>query len=285
MSRPRGPARRTSSARPDAIAVILARAGSKGVPGKNWRRIAGRACVWWTIDAARSAESVSRVIVSTDAPVVARIARRAGCEVVERPPDLASDRATVDSAARHAIESIERAAGRPLAPKTPIVLLYANVPVRPEGLIDRAVAMLRRRSQNADSVQSYQPVGKNHPMWTARMRPDGTVAPWEGLVLNGGVFRRQDLPPAYIPDGGVIVVTRRSLFLQVPSARPGPHAFFGLKRLGVINPEGSVVDIDEESDVLVAGAKLREAARRTRERGGSTPRGNPKRKDRPRAHR
>jgi CMP-N-acetylneuraminic acid synthetase len=264
-----------------AIAIILARAGSKGVPGKNWRRIAGRACVSWTIDAARDAATVERIIVSTDAPRVARIARRAGCEVVARPPELADDRATVDAAARHAIESIERASGRLLAPRTPIVLLYANVPVRPEGLIDRAVAMLRRRSQNADSVQSYHPVGKNHPWWTARLQPDGTIAPWEGLVLNHNTYRRQDLPHAYIPDGGVLVVTRRSLFLQVPGARPGPHAFFGLKRLGVINPEGSVVDIDEETDVLVASAKLRAAARQKRPER-KTPKN---RKDRPRAHR
>ena len=83
------------------------------------------------------------------------------------------------------------------------------------------------------------------------------MAPWEGDTLNGGVFRRQDLPPAYLPDGGALAVTRRALFLEIPSVPPGPHAFFGLDRRAVINPEGAVVDIDSPIDLIVADALLR----------------------------
>jgi CMP-N-acetylneuraminic acid synthetase len=109
-------------------------------------------------------------------------------------------------------------------------------------------------------VQSYSPVGKHHPWWTARVSEDGSVAPWEGEVLNHGVFRRQDLPGAHVPDGGVLAVTRRALFLDVPGVEPGPHAFFGRDRRGVLTGEGEVVDIDSRIDLLVADALLRERA-------------------------
>ncbi len=238
-----------------ALAIILARAGSKGVPGKNTALIAGRPCIAWTIDHAKSASRVARVVVSSDDAEAQRIARESGCEVVIRPAELANDTARIDDAARHAVIAAEagRAAGGD--PPGAIVILYANVPVRPPSLIDNAVALLAETG--ADSVQSYQQVGKNHPWWTARVDEAGSVRPWEGQVLNHGVFRRQDLPPAFIPDGAVIAVTRQSLFLEVPGVAPGPHAFFGSNRRGVVTPAGSVVDIDSPIDLLVADAMLR----------------------------
>lgn len=233
--------------------IILARAGSKGVPGKNHAMVGGRACIEWTIDAAKAAQSVTHIGVSTDSPEVAAVAAKAGCTVITRPSDLASDTATVDAAARHAVQNWT------LTPAaTHVVVLYANVPIRPAGLIDRAVELLR--SSGCDSVQSYAPVGKYHPWWTARLDASGQVRAWEGEVLNHNIFRRQDLPPAYIPDGGIIAVSRRALMLEIPGVPAGPHAFFGLDRRGVINPEGSVVDIDSPVDLVVADTLLRRAA-------------------------
>lgn len=236
----------------NATAIILGRAGSKGVPGKNIAPVAGKPCGLWTIDLARASTSVARVVVSTDDTTLASLARDRGATVVERPAELASDTARIDDAARHAVQQLEHTRSDPAAP---IVILYANVPVRPRDLIDRAVALLL--SSGCDSVQSYQTVGKHHPWWTARLDESGRVGPWEGDVLNHGVFRRQDLPPAFIPDGGIIALTRRALFCEIPGVSPGPHAFFGKDRRGVINPEGSVVDIDAPTDLLVADAILR----------------------------
>lgn len=237
-------------------AIILARAGSKGVPGKNVREVAGRPCIAWTVEHAQGSREVSRVVVSTDDARAAAVARELGAEVVERPADLASDTARVDDAARHAARALD--AGRPTHARDAVfVMLYANVPVRPAELTDRAVKLLRETG--CDSVQSYQAVGKHHPWWTAVVGKGGHVRPWEGEVLNHGVFRRQDLPAAHVPDGGVIALTRAALMLEVPGVTPGPHAFFGRDRRGVINPEGSVVDIDSEIDVVVAEAVLRGA--------------------------
>ncbi|MCA9305385.1 MAG: acylneuraminate cytidylyltransferase family protein [Phycisphaerales bacterium] len=233
------------------LAIILGRGGSKGVPGKNMREIAGRPCAAWTVDHALRAALVSRVIVSTDCPRLSTLALSMGVDVVARPAALASDTATVDDAARHALGEVGEDFGC-------VVILYANVPVRPDGLVDRAIELLSRTG--CDSVQSYAPVGKHHPWWTARVDDDGHVRPWEGDVLNHGVYRRQDLPAAFIPDGGVIAVTARALRMEIGGVGAGPHAFFGKDRRGVVNPEGSVIDIDSEVDLRVADSVLMERA-------------------------
>ena len=236
-----------------ALAVVLARAGSKGVPGKNVAPVGGRPCVAWTLDAALSSREVGRVVLSTDDARAAEVARGMGVGVVERPAELAGDLVRVDDAARHAVSDVER--GGRLAAAAPIVVLYGNVPIRPEGLIDRAVVLMRETG--CDSVQSYAPVGKHHPWWTVVVGDRGDVRAWDGGELFHGCYRRQDLPPAHVPDGGVMVVSRASLMEGTPGVS-GPHGFLGRVRRGVVNPEGSVVDIDSRYDLLVADAMLRD---------------------------
>lgn len=246
------------------LAVILARAGSKGVPGKNAALVAGRPCVAWTIDDARGARGVDRVVVSTDCSQVAACARAMGVEVIDRPAALATDGATVDDAARDCVARLYQSEDRACDGLRAVVLLYANAPVRASGLIDRAIELFD--ASGCDSVQSYAPVGKHHPWWTAVVGAEGEVRAWEGDVLNHGVFRRQDLPPAHVPDGGVLVVSARALFHRIEGVAPGPHAFLGKDRRGVLTREGDVVDIDTWIDLLVADAILRErveSARRT----------------------
>ena len=238
-----------------ALAIVLARAGSKGLPGKNTAPVAGKLCIVWTIEQALKSESVSRVVVSSDAPGVRAIAHGLGAEAHEREASLASDTATVDAAARSAVAWGDATGNADPSARDIIVILYANVPVRPSDLIDRAVALLVE--SGCDSVQSYAPVGKHHPWWTARLDDDGAVRPWAGEVLNHGVHRRQDLPPAFVPDGGVIAVTREALFGRIEGVEPAPHAFFGRDRRGIETREGEVIDIDSEIDLLVADAVLK----------------------------
>jgi len=235
-----------------ATAIILARAGSKGLPGKNHAIVGGQPCIQWTIDAAQNASTVSQVVVSTDDPDVISIANAAGCIVVERPGEFAHDTATIDSAARHAYESI---GSPPPNENAPIVILYANVPVRPAWLIDEAVKLLAK--SNCHSVQSYARVGKHHPWWTVKLSDDGTVEPWQGDVLYHNTFRRQDLPPAQVPDGGVIALTPDALMCRL-GAPDGPHAFLGTDRRGIQTNEGNVIDIDSRIDQIVADAILNE---------------------------
>ena len=232
----------------DSIAVIIGRAGSKGLPGKNSRLVAGLPMVAHSIGHARSAHHVKRIVVSTDGDEIARAARETGTEVVMRPPILAGDTATVDGAVRHALETLG-------ASERVVVVLYANVPVRPAGLVDRAIHHLVETG--ADSVQSYEPVGKRHPWWMSRLDDSGRITPWH----RNDVYRRQDLPDVWFPDGGVIALTRDALFNHDPES---PHSFLGRDRRGIENGPGEVVDVDDEIDLMVAEAMLqREKATHT----------------------
>ena len=238
--------------RTGALAVVIGRAGSKGLPGKNALVIAGRPMVVHTLEAALDARSVGRVIVSTDDESVAAAARAIQVPVVRRPDELATDDAPVDAAVRHAVESIQ-------ATEEIVVILYANVPVRPPGLIDRAVGRLLETG--ADSVQSYAGVGKHHPEWMVTLDEHARVRPHTERTIH----RRQDLPKMLIPDGGVIAVTRRSLFA---GSAADPHAFLGADRRGIEVPSGSVVDIDGPLDLVVAEALLTRGAQRSECRPG-----------------
>ncbi len=229
-----------------ATAIILARAGSKGLPGKNHAIVAGKPCIQWTINDAKAAQCIKQIVVSTDDPEVLAIAKANNCTIVDRPKDLACDTATIDTAARHAYEHIG-------SPDTPIVILYANVPVRPDWLIDEAVNLLIK--SNGHSVQSYTNVGKHHPWWTVKLDNDGIVAPWQGDTLYHNTFRRQDLPPAHIPDGGLIALTPNALMQKLGTPQ-GPHSFLGTDRRGIITNEGDVIDIDSRIDQIVADAIL-----------------------------
>lgn len=253
------PASPAPHATPPALGLILARAGSRGVPGKNLAPLAGAPCLTYSFAHARAASSLSLIALSSDSAPAHALAAQHHIVSVTRPAELASDTARIDDAARHAVLDLESRGLLTPHPRTPIIILYANVPIRPADLIDRAVHLLR--STACDSVQSYAPVGKYHPWWTARVDPStGLVRPWEGDVLNHNVFRRQDLPPAFIPDGGILAVTRAALFLQIPAVPPGPHAFFGADRRGLINPADAVIDIDSPADLARADFLLRSAS-------------------------
>lgn len=244
-----------------AIGVVIARAGSRGLPNKNVLPIAGRPCVEWTLDDAQCAQRLDAICVSSDDQGVLATAHRRGLVAIDRPSELAQDDTRVDDALRHAVDCAHGALGRSF---DLITLLYANVPIRPDDLIDRALELCAHTG--CDSVQSFTSVGKHHPWWTARLdESTGRLNPWEGDTLFHGTYRRQDLPPAYIPCGGVCVVKREALF-GATTASP-PHAFLGVDRRGVATPEGSVVDIDSRTDMLVADAILRE--RTTAEAGAA----------------
>jgi CMP-N,N'-diacetyllegionaminic acid synthase len=224
-----------------ALAVIIGRAGSKGLPGKNAKPIAGQPMICHSIDDAKAARCVGRIIVSTDGDRIAQAAARMDVEVIRRPAELATDTATVDSAVRHAVE-------RSGAPHQHIIILYANVPVRPGDLIDRAFDLLV--TSGADSVQSYADVGKHHPWWMVTLDERSRVTHHH----PNAIYRRQDLPRLLIPDGGVIALTRQSLMRVVDGA---PHAFLGDDRRGIEASAGDVIDVDSPIDFAVAEAILK----------------------------
>lgn len=235
-----------------ALAIVLARAGSKGLPHKNALSVGGKPMLSWTLGHALQSRHIDRVVLSTDGPALAEVGRQTpGVEVVLRPEELADDSATVDAAARHAVSHL-------ISLHESVVILYGNVPARPIDLSDRALELLHQTG--ADSVQSVCPVGKHHPYWMKRIGEDAALLPYE----DNTVYRRQDLPPVYELDGGVIAVTRSSLF----TVRAGePHAFLGADRRAVVTQPGEVVDVDHAADLDLAAAALARQQSRARTAG------------------
>jgi len=227
------------------LGIILSRAGSKGLPDKCVRELRGRPVIVHTFDHARSARRLSAVVLTTDSQPAKNLARQAGIEVVDRPADLAGDRATVDAAARHAVEAWESAHGRPV---DVVVLLYGNIPVRAEGVIDRAVKHLV--DSRADSVRTVAPVSKQHPDWIHRLDGDRMIQ-----FRTNSIYRRQDLEPLFYHDGAVAVVTRPALFAALDT--PDDHqSFLGRDRRAIVQACEDAVDIDAPIDLHLAEAVL-----------------------------
>jgi len=208
--------------------------------------VSGKPMVAWSISHAQQAKGINQIVVSTDGTEIAQTGRAQGIEVIDRPVELAGDTATVAAATRHAVEYIEARDGQTF---DPIVILYGNVPVRPANLIDRALEKLAQTG--CDSVQSVCPIGKQHPLWARTLEgPDGDQL---STYQENSIDRRQDLPPAYALDGGVIVLTRSSLF---SANSDDPHACLGNDRRAITTERGQVIDIDDEFDLQVAEALL-----------------------------
>jgi CMP-N,N'-diacetyllegionaminic acid synthase len=227
------------------IAVILARAGSQGLPDKCVLALLGEPVIGYTIGHALTARGVADVVLTTDSKRAAALGIEAGILVLQRPAELAADTARVDAAVRHAVEWYEARAGE----RTDgVVILYGNVPVRAEGIVDRCVALLEETG--CSSVRTVAPVTKQHPDWIHRLDGDRMVQ-----FRPNSIHRRQDLEPLYYHDGAVVAVTRESLFAATASS--DPHAFFGSDRRAILQEAADTVDIDTIIDLYQAEAVLR----------------------------
>ncbi|MDP9173544.1 MAG: acylneuraminate cytidylyltransferase family protein [Planctomycetota bacterium] len=233
----------------NVLGVILAREGSVGLRGKHLRSLCGHSVIQYTFDHARASELLTSVVVSTDCPQIKKHAASNGFRVIDRPPELATSSASVQDAMLHAMENAE-AADRSKADA--LVVLYGNVPLRPPGVIDRAIDLLDQTK--CDSVRSFCPVGKWHPAWMSRLIGDRVEA-----VTPGSIHRRQDLTPMFFHEGAVVAVSRASM-LRGRANPEDPHAFFGVDRRGIRTEIGQTVEIDETRDLFLAEAILRERA-------------------------
>jgi N-acylneuraminate cytidylyltransferase len=214
------------------LGLIPARGGSKGVPGKNIRRLGGRPLLAWTVEAALAATGLSTVVVSTDDGDIADAALAAGAEVpFLREPELATDTTPTMPVVLDALDRLE-ADGRTF---DAVCLLQPTTPFRPASLVDRAIQ--RFFAHDADSVVSVLQIPfDHHPDW-ALLHDEHGVAHW----ATGGSEpppRRQELRPAYHREGSVYV-TRTSVL------RGG--SLYGT-RLLTVDVEGPTVNIDTLDD-------------------------------------
>lgn len=216
------------------ICTICARGGSKGVPGKNIRPIAGKPLIAWTIGQAKASGLFDMVAVSSDSADILAVAKAAGADhLVPRPAEMATDQAGKVPAIAHCLLSAEAALG---AQSPVFVDLDATSPLRDIDDIRGAVALIR--DSGATNVITAMPSRRSPYFNMVEPRADGSVGlskPLPDLVL-----RRQDSPRVYDMNGS-IYVWRRDPFLAHPAV------FYDDTRLWVM-PEERSIDIDSPVD-------------------------------------
>jgi len=222
------------------LAVILARGGSKGFPQKNIMPLMGKPLLTYTIDAAKKSKKIDYIALSTDDENIASIAEKEDIKVIKRPVEYATDQAPMHLALLHAVQNIEKRHGN----VDYVVSLYANIPLRRNGIIDEAVEKII--STSADSVESFVPCMKP-PQWAFKIDEDTPSFLHPEYEF---AYRRQMLQPAFFPDGSVIVVKRDVLINCTEES--APRDFLGKNRKAVVSSPIDSVDIDSQIDMLWA---------------------------------
>ena len=181
--------------KPEVLAIIPARGGSKGIPRKNIRNFSGFPLIAWSIAAAKQSEMVTRVIVSTDDEEIAAVAREWGAETpFLRPAELAQDLSTDLPLFEQALSWLAK--NENYRPDV-VVQLRPTSPIRPKTCVDAAVRSLLQHA-DADSVRGVVPAGQNpHKMWRL---PAGEQGPMKNLLDVDGIEEPYNAPRQILPN-------------------------------------------------------------------------------------
>ncbi len=214
------------------IGIIPARGGSKTIPRKNLRMLCGKPLIAWTIESARKASKLDRLICSTDDEEIAAVARKYGCEVpFMRPKELARDRVQIIAPTLHALEwFIERG-----EKYDTVVMLQCTSPFRTGKHIDGAIEEYRaRKKASLISVsESDAP-----PYWLYTMTGEHELTPLFSDGRSGS--QRQALPTTYKPNGAIFVNDADTLKKHQDFLKP--------KAFGFVMDRKYSLDIDCEDD-------------------------------------
>ena len=217
------------------LAVIPARGGSKGLPGKNMADLGGKPLLAWSIQAAQSSSFVDRILVTSDSQDIIDVARQFGADVpFVRPADLAKDDTTTWETLAHALAEVP---GFDL-----VVLLQPTSPLRTAADIDAALQL---------SVDHDSPVigvcrAPKPPEWMYYLGERGHMEPVLGD--DSAVGRRQEARPAFAINGAIYVAGMESLLEY--------QGFVAPKTLAYVMPIERSVDIDSALDLELAASLL-----------------------------
>lgn len=220
------------------LAIVPARKGSKGLPLKNIRPLAGKPLLAWPIAAARASRHVDRVIISTDDQGFADIAVAHGADApFLRPAELASDAAPSIGFILHAVDTLAEAGDR----YDYVVLLEPTSPLTEGSDIDAALERLAAADADADAIVGVTALATHHPAYAVRMSPGGAIEP-----LQPGGFsalpRRQDLEPVFGLDG--------SLYISTVDALRREQGFCHGRTLGYETARYKANEVDDLVDFL-----------------------------------
>ena len=222
------------------LCVIPARAGSKGIPGKNTRMLAGKPMIVHTIQAAQNARLVNRVIVSTDGPIIADISGKAGSEVIWRPSEISGDRASSEAALLHVLACLDQ--NENYQPDL-LVFLQCTSPLTNAEDIDGTVQALL----DADADTAFSAVPFHYFLWRKDASGDAC-----GINHDKSLrLLRQEREPQYLENGAVYVM-RAKPFCEIK------QRFFGKTVMHVV-PAERCWEVDEPVDLDVAEVLMRKA--------------------------
>lgn len=222
------------------LGLIPARSGSKGIPDKNIKLLAGKSLIQLAFECAIASEVIDKIVLSTDSPRIAEIACRFGLESpFLRPSDLATDKSAMIDVAVHTLKAVRVMNYEPDI----LLLLQPTSPLRQPKHIQEAVHLLGEN----DSVCSVVPMPKDMcPHYVMKVKEDGFL---DYFMPDGASFtRRQDVPQAYKRDG-TIFLTRTSVILE-------KHSFYGERCVPLIIPAEESLNIDIPAEWEEAEHKL-----------------------------
>ncbi len=222
------------------LAVIPARGGSKGIPRKNIRLLAGRPLIEYSIAAALQATSVDRCVVSTDDQEIAAISRTAGAEVIMRPEGLARDDTPTLPVVRHVVETVKQGDYHPDV----VLTLQPTSPLRQPRHIDEAMAIFAADPEADSLVSCIEVPHIYHPNSVMRQDKMGYLRPYLGGDL---ILRRQEKGRVFARNGAAIYITRMSCLDQF---------IFGGNLLAYPMAQSDSIDIDHESDLQMAEQEI-----------------------------
>jgi CMP-N,N'-diacetyllegionaminic acid synthase len=227
------------------LGIIPARGGSKRLPRKNMRLLAGKPLVAWSIEAAQQARRLDRVVVSSDEPEVLQLAARYDQRMLlARPAEISQDNSPAIDFVRHALDVLERAGEGPF---DAIVILQPSSPLTTAEDIDGTVALLE--SSGAESAVSVMKLDHaTHPLKMKTMQADRLLP---NLEEERGRMAAHELPEIYVRNCSVYA-TRRAAIER--------GAVIGDDCRGYVMPRERSLDINEELDLQFAEFLLSRSA-------------------------
>jgi len=224
---------------PKFLAIIPARGGSKGLPGKNILQIEGIPLIAWTIKASLESRYINKTVVSSESSEILDISKGLGAEVVERPVELACDETASEPVIEHVLTALNH------EEYDYIVFLQPTSPARTSFDIDRAIDKLL----HAKATSSISVIEPKHNLFKAfKLKDDGFIT---GLVDEKSSFkRRQDLAKTYMPNGAIYIVKVSSF--------QNNKSLLTDKCIPYVMSEENSVDIDSMEDVKLFEALVRD---------------------------
>ena len=226
------------------LVIVPARAGSKGLPGKNIRLLHGKPLLAWPIAAARGSAYVDRVIVSTDSAEFAEIAKAHGGDVpFLRPAELASDTAPSLGFQLHALDTFATQGEH----YDYLVILEPTSPLTEARDVDAALEALHAARDVADAIVGVAPMDTVHPAFCVTRADDGRIAPF-GTADFAHMPRRQDLAPVFALDG--------TLYISAVPALRALHTFYHARTLGYVTDKARAFEVDDLVDFICIEALM-----------------------------